>query len=710
MLDVILAVAIHARIPFQLIDNRIVMAAGVNGKPGFAMILDTGTNGVALTPQAAARLHLRLTPGPAIGGAGAGRAKSYQSAIRTLRLGGYSTGKLPVLVMNLDTIRKVFRFPRLDGIIGYDAITARYTGIDMDSRTITISSTRVQAPLHAQLVPFAVQDGLIVVNAAIDGVHGDAIVDTGDRSAFTVFQRFAAANGFYALKMRRRNIVTGYGIGGPIRGDVFESAIDVFGFHLPHVVTRAPLGNAGVFSTAEQLGSVGDGILRHFDTIFDSKAHTLRVWQTRDAQAQDAPPSATVPALPRHGVFGAVLGNGTRGAWVSHVFDGTAAAAAGIRAGDVIVALERVPTPDAAAFLAQIHRYHAGDRVALNVLRGGVERPYEAVLGAPADEHAAGLTTNYGAISVDGTLRRTLITTPATLSGKLPAMLLMGGIGCYSVDVAANAQDPYMNLSHDVSRAGFVTMRVEKSGVGDSEGPPCKSVDFQAELRAYVAALQVLRNDPHVDASRIYLFGHSIGSIEAPLLANAQPVAGVVVAEAVGRNWPEYELRNTRRQLELTGEAPADVDAALIGKQACLVRLLLLKQPEPFIERSEPECKVHNGVYPVDPPYMQQVAAVNGISQWSRIDVPVLAVYGTSDFVTEQADHERIVDVVSSRHAGSATFVSIKNMDHLLFSAPSPKAAYDAFSAGTPRVYDRDLSDTVIRWLCAHTHCSAANI
>lgn len=50
MLDVVLAAAIHARIPFQLIDNRIVVAAGVNGKPGFAMILDTGTNGVALTP------------------------------------------------------------------------------------------------------------------------------------------------------------------------------------------------------------------------------------------------------------------------------------------------------------------------------------------------------------------------------------------------------------------------------------------------------------------------------------------------------------------------------------------------------------------------------------------------------------------------------------------------------------------------------------
>jgi hypothetical protein len=77
----------------------------------------------------------------------------------------------------------------------------------------------------------------------------------------------------------------------------------------------------------------------------------------------------------------------------------------------------------------------------------------------------------------------------------------LGGIGCYSVDVAANPQDPYLNLAHDVSRAGFVTMRVEKSGVGDSGGPPCHTVDFDAELRSYRIALQTLLHDPPVTAS-----------------------------------------------------------------------------------------------------------------------------------------------------------------------------------------------------------------
>ncbi len=135
---------------------------------------------------------------------------------------------MPALVVSLDAIRKIFGFPQLDGIIGYDALRTRYTAIDMDGRLLAVSSTMPEAPASAHRIPFEVKDGLIVVKGAINGVHGDMAVDTGDRSALTVFQRFARAKGFYALPMSARNVVTGYGIGGPIRGDVFSSTVNGF--------------------------------------------------------------------------------------------------------------------------------------------------------------------------------------------------------------------------------------------------------------------------------------------------------------------------------------------------------------------------------------------------------------------------------------------------------------------------------------------------
>jgi hypothetical protein len=224
-------------------------------------------------------------------------------------------------------------------------------------------------------------------------------------------------------------------------------------------------------------------------------------------------------------------------------------------------------------------------------------------------------------------------------------------------------------------------------------------VDFAGEERSYAAALDALRADPHVDSRRVFLFGHSIGTIVAPLLAKRERVAGVIVAEAVGRDWLEYELRNTRRQLNLGGSSPSQTDAAVKEKNACMYRLLIQKQSEASIEADMPSCKEHNGVYPVDAAYVQEVAAVNVIQAWSAVDVPVLAIYGGSDFVTEESDHQRIVAVVNAGHSNLASFHEINGMDHLLYRAPDQRAAMEAFDKGTPREYDTDLSDVVIGWL-----------
>jgi uncharacterized protein len=412
---------------------------------------------------------------------------------------------------------------------------------------------------------------------------------------------------------------------------------------------------------------------------------------------------AAVLMLPRHAVFGAAVAQKPAGLTVVRVLPNSAAQTAGVRAGDVIASVDGVATPTIPAYLQEFHTLHAGQSVVVALTRDGKALTLSVRLGQPLDENDPAVTTRYGSITVDGSLRRVLVTIPKQARGPLPGVLFIGGIGCFSIDVAADPQDPYMRLAHDVSRAGFVTMRLEKSGVGDSQGPPCASVDFQTEERSYAVALEALRADAAVDSKRVFVFGHSIGTVVAPRLALAERFAGIVVAEAVGRDWFEYELRNTRRQEELGGATPAAADAAVMDKYRCMYRLLVAKESEATIEVAQPSCKEPNGVYPVDAAYIRQVAALNVIEPWSKLGVPVLAIYGTSDFVTERDDHSRIVAIVNAAHPGTATFQEIAGMDHLLYRASSPKAALDAFSSGAAREYDTDLSAVVIAWLKQQT-------
>ncbi len=221
---------------------------------------------------------------------------------------------------------------------------------------------------------------------------------------------------------------------------------------------------------------------------------------------------AAALTLPRHAVFGAAVADRPAGLTVSRIVPNSAAAAAGIEPGDVIARVDGVATPNTPAFLAEIHTLRAGATVTATIVRNGAPREITVTLGKPADESDPAVTTVYGAINVDGSLRRTLTTLPAGTTAPRPGVLFIGGIGCFSVDVAADPQDPYLRLAHDLSRAGFVTMRLEKSGVGDSQGPACRGVDFAGEERSYAAALAALRADLHVDSRRVFLFGHSIGT------------------------------------------------------------------------------------------------------------------------------------------------------------------------------------------------------
>src|SRR5215469_2493846 len=292
---------------------------------------------------------------------------------------------------------------------------------------------------------------------------------------------------------------------------------------------------------------------------------------------------ASETTLPRHAILGAGAVDDS-GAKINIIVAGSTAEHAGLEANDIVLSVGGEAVPTAAEFVERIRRHRGGDVVDLVVRRDGKRLSLPIALGSAPNEDDPVVDTLYGAISVDSTLRRTLLTIPNGAEGRRPAILLIGGIGCYTVDNARDPQDPYMRLTHDLARSGIVGMRLEKSGVGDSQGPPCLTVDLATEMHSYEIALAALKNDPHVDKDHVYLFGHSIGSLEAPRIAQKDGAAGVVIAEGVGRSWFEYELLNTRRQLELAGTSPADIDTAMAGKEFCMHALLVERRAESEIE------------------------------------------------------------------------------------------------------------------------------
>jgi hypothetical protein len=352
------ATAQTATIPFRFIDNRIFVAVRINGHGPYAFIVDTGAGNIISTGLAHT-LGIPLRSAGSTSGAGSKHRATALGEIATLDLGSLRFDHLAVTAIDLSEIQRGIGFARFDGVIGYDILQRFQTKVDMDSARLTLSTRPLATPAWAKSIPFTLTDDLIHVPARLDGVPGSVVVDTGDRSSLTLFRGFANAHHFYTRYSALRNMLTGYGVGGAIFGDVFRlPRLGIFDHSVDGVITRASRDKAGVFATGSEAGSIGGGVLRHFTIVYDYPGQRLIVWPSHGFETSD-----------RYDTTGMWLATGTSGPEIVAVRAGGPAASAGLKIGDVISAINGATTrarsiPDLRAwFDAQ----RAGTRARLTV-------------------------------------------------------------------------------------------------------------------------------------------------------------------------------------------------------------------------------------------------------------------------------------------------------------------------------------------------------
>ena len=359
------------------------------------------------------------------------------------------------------------------------------------------------------------------------------------------------------------------------------------------------------------------------------------------------------------------------GIMVKSVVQGGSAKDADIRADDVITQVNNHWVLDVTDFLQTVKTLRAGE-VAIISLRRGSERLTKRMPVKPRPyESAPDVDTVYKVVTVDGSLRRVIVTRPKDDEGRHRALLYLTGIGCFSQE-SLDLGSPDVKLLYGLTRAGFVTMRVEKSGMGDSQGPPCLNteVDMEAELRGYVAGLKALKGYSFVDPNNVFLIGLSVGGVEAPRVAQQVPVKGLVVINTVAKSFLEY-LSDTRRRQNLLRNTPFDeVERRLRLNEQCNHRLLIERQTPSQLLKEFPACNDYIA-YPAPYTFMQQWAALNLAEEWKKVNAPVLVIYGTSDYISTIADDPYLVDIINGFHPGRATLNAIPNMDHYMIKASS---------------------------------------
>jgi pimeloyl-ACP methyl ester carboxylesterase len=248
---------------------------------------------------------------------------------------------------------------------------------------------------------------------------------------------------------------------------------------------------------------------------------------------------------------------------------------------------------------------------------------------------------------------RTIITKPHDANAKLPVIFVAGWLSCDSVEAPAGTKDATGIVFQRLAQMpGFCLFRVDKQGVGDSEGD-CAANDFESELAGYRAAFRALKNYDFIDVNQIYILGISNGAGFAPLVPESDTeqgqIRGYVVVGGWVKTWFEHMLEIERRRFALMGKSPAEVNNRMRAAATLYHNWLIKGRGVDEILKEEPQLVE---IWP------------EGAGGWSRVKVPTLVLHGQYDWIMSREDHELIAQYVNSNRLGAARFIQVPDMGH----------------------------------------------
>jgi pimeloyl-ACP methyl ester carboxylesterase len=364
------------------------------------------------------------------------------------------------------------------------------------------------------------------------------------------------------------------------------------------------------------------------------------------------------------------------GLLVDRVVPGSTAEALKVQVGDILLELngQAIHTVDELVVLATTTLW-GGEDVTAKVWRSKKEVLLKGkVVPKPFESPPVGEVV-YDFFDWKGGKVRTILRKPAG-AGPFPTVFFIPGYNCFSFD-ALRETDPYEKMIRYWVEQGFAVARVEKPGMGDCQGTPmCPEIDFLTEQECFETGYLNLKKYAFVDQANLFVFGHSMGGIAAPLLAAKYHPKGVMVYGTRHEPWSEYLMQMLRFQNVRVGVDYLANEQDMILYKDFLYRHYVKGEPladickdaklKAIVERDfQYDGKGH--IFGRAEKFWQDLEYLNMAKAWSEVDGHVLSMFGESDFeVINDWSHREIVNIVNHYHPGHGTFMSFPGTSHMM--------------------------------------------
>ena len=402
--------------------------------------------------------------------------------------------------------------------------------------------------------------------------------------------------------------------------------------------------------------------------------------------------------------------NYTKGILVKSVLPNTTAANIKIENNDIITKINQSQTDNQGQLLAIVKTLRENDDIEVAIIRNNQHINLKGKVIVRPKETGENTNVLYGEFKYKDGYVRTIYT---TLKNKKPlgTIYFLQGLPCYSMDNFQALDKTKQALDAMVER-GFAVYRMEKGDMGDNVNlPPCDSMGFDEELNMYEAGYKNLLTLKDINKETIFLFGHSMGGITAPLLAEKFQPKGVVVYGTGFKPWLEYLFDAYLIQLQYFGEDLADLRAATEKYKPFIYDYFYNNKSLDEIAKNPVGLKALEEILSYNPVtklgasgrsplVFKEINQHNPAKAWGNYDNDVLAIYGECDIAANNADdHKALINYVNKKHPGKGsfwlapgtthTFEEIGTMEQFIKLQANPQQYYQyAATRFNPKVFD----------------------
>ena len=278
------------------------------------------------------------------------------------------------------------------------------------------------------------------------------------------------------------------------------------------------------------------------------------------------------------------------------------------------------------------------------------------------------------------------LTFPTNRIDRVPAILFIHGSG--KVDRDENTpklqSNIFKDLSNEMVKLGFATLRYDKRGCGKSEGV-YEETGFWDLVDDAENALILLRNQEQIDPNKIILLGHSEGCSIAPAVSERLGVQGMILISGFRGNVfdsTNYQTENVISEI-----------SKLKGIRGLLLRLIAspkkiikqnIKLNDIIMNSNKPVITIRG--QKINAKWYREHKLYNVDSSLANIKCPLLAVVGSKDVQVRPIHTKMMGDIVKCPFE----YHIINEMNHMLRNQIDPITMLDL-----KKIYLAEINDPI---------------